>query len=157
MAVMPAEPADVSGFLALAAEVEDWFGPMVADPEFHATLDRNIRRGTALVVRAEETGLLGGMLIGGTSPAYRINWLVVAARARGRGIGRKLVLHAIQGMRRPCRLDVVTFGDDHPGAVEGGARAFYERLGFVPGDRAPRGPEGGTRQWYHLELAAPHA
>ena len=157
MTVVSAEPVDVSGLLALAAEVEDWFGPMVADPDFHATLDRNIRRGTALEVRAEKAGLLGGMLIGGTTPTYRINWLVVAARARGHGVGRTLVLHAIRDMRRPCRLDVVTFGDDHPAAVDSGARAFYERLGFVPGDRAPRGPEGGTRQWYHLELAAPRA
>lgn len=48
----------------------------------------------------------------------------------------------------PGVLEVVTFGPDHPGAVAGGARVFYERLGFTPGEAAPAGPEGGSRQRY---------
>jgi hypothetical protein len=45
-------------------------------------------------------------------------------------------------------VEVVTFGPDHPGAAASGARVFYERLGFVPGEAAPPGPEGGSRQAY---------
>lgn len=146
--------ADLGGFLTLAAEVEEWFGPMVTDAGFRATLRKNIDRGSAFAVRTPSHDLLGGVLIGGNAPTFRINWLVVAGAVRGRGIGYQLVNHTIDRFPRPCRVDVITFGRDHPGAVKAGARGFYERLGFIPGDEAPRGPEGGSRQWYHLELQA---
>ena len=153
MYVTAGTPGDVDGLLTLAAEVEAWFGPMVDDPGFHDALDRNIRRGTAWVVRSTDgRDLLGGLLTGGRAPAYRLNWLVVAAAARGTGVGSALVRHAIDRYVRPCRVDVVTFGVDHPAATDSGARAFYERLGFVAGEQAPPGPEGGSRQWYHLSL-----
>jgi ribosomal protein S18 acetylase RimI-like enzyme len=156
MTVLPASAADIDGMLSLAAEVEHWFGSMVDDPGFRVMLTRTIQRGAALVVREPGGqlggGLLGGLLTGGDAPAYRLNWLVVTASARRRGVGRALVDHALDGFTRPCRVDVVTFGTDHPAVADGGARAFYERLGFRSGAPAPRGPEGGTRQWYHLTL-----
>ncbi|MFC4068488.1 GNAT family N-acetyltransferase [Actinoplanes subglobosus] len=137
--VRAATAADTAGILALAAEVEPWFGPMLSDPDFHAHLHRNIDRGTAHV-----TGdLSGAILTGGRVPAYRIGWLVVAGPARGRGIGRALLSHVLAGFVRPCRVDVVTFGADHPGA---GSRDFYRRLGFTDGDPEPDGPDGGSRQ-----------
>jgi GNAT superfamily N-acetyltransferase len=146
-------PGDVDGLLALAAEVEDWFGPMVEDPGFHDALNRSIQRGTAWVVRSRGGHeLLGGLLTGGRPPAYQLNWLVVTASARGNGVGSALVRHAVGRYPRPCRVGVVTFGADHPAAIDSGARPFYERLGFVAGAPAPRGPEGGSRQWYHLAL-----
>jgi hypothetical protein len=69
--VTPASPDDIGGFLSPAADVENWFGPMIDDPDFHAVLHRNIQRGTALVVRARNsTGLLGGLLtVAGHRPA----------------------------------------------------------------------------------------
>ena len=153
MNVATALPEDLDGFLSLASEVENWFGPMVADPQFHATLEKNIARGTAFAVRADHA-LLGGLLTGGRQPTYRLNRLVAAAEARGQGVGRSLVHHAVNRFQRPSRVDVISFGKDHPAAVQGGARAFYERLGFAPGQDAPPGLEGGTRQWYHLTLSA---
>jgi hypothetical protein len=45
----------------------------------------------------------------------------------------------------PGTLEVVTFGADHPGASASGARVFYERLGFIPAEAAPPGPDGGSR------------
>ena len=48
----------------------------------------------------------------------------------------------------PGVVEVVTFGAGHPGAVASGARVFYERLGFIPAETAPPGPEGGSRQVY---------
>lgn len=40
------------------------------------------------------------------------------------------------------------------GAVDNGARVFYERLGFRPGEPAGPGSEGGSRQVYRLPLQA---
>ncbi|MGW8982238.1 GNAT family N-acetyltransferase [Streptomyces parvus] len=54
----------------------------------------------------------------------------------------------------PGTVEVVTFGPDHPGAVESGARAFYEKLGFAPGEPTEPGPEGGSRQIYRLDVPA---
>jgi ribosomal protein S18 acetylase RimI-like enzyme len=151
MDVVEAGGADFAGFLSLAAEVEEWFGPMVDEPGFHAVVERKIRERKAFVVRAEDR-LLGGLMIGGAGPEYHLSWLVVSAAARGRGVGKALIRHATEGFRRPCRVDVITFGRDHPGAITSGARAFYERLGFREGGEAPDGPEGGSRQHYVLEL-----
>src|SRR5215212_2451843 len=39
MHIVLAQPADLPAWLDLAAEVEFLFGPMVADPGFHAALD----------------------------------------------------------------------------------------------------------------------
>ena len=148
MIVRPAADQDVPGFIALAGQVEHWFGPMVGEPGFHAVLEKHIRRATALVA-ADGAGLLGGLLFSAHPPAYHVRWLVVSEHARGQGIGRALIAEA---MRRfvtgPGIVDVVTFGADHPGASASGARVFYERLGFTPGEPAPPGPEGGSRQVY---------
>jgi hypothetical protein len=42
MHVALAQPTDLPAWLDLAAEVEFLFGPMIADPGFHAVLERNI-------------------------------------------------------------------------------------------------------------------
>jgi GNAT superfamily N-acetyltransferase len=155
--VQAAVLGDVDGIVALAAGVEHWFGPMVTDSGFHEALHRNIARGSAFVVRGAGNQLLGAILTGGHAPRYRINWLVVDAAARRRGVGQALVAHAIGRYQRPCQVVVVTFGADHPAAEPSGARTFYERLGFVAGDPAPDGPEGGSRQHFRLTLAGtPH-
>ncbi|MEU4116368.1 GNAT family N-acetyltransferase [Kitasatospora sp. NPDC028055] len=152
--VRAAGPADLPGFLALAAEVEHWFGPMVAEPGFHRAVEKSMARGTATV--AESTGgLLGGLLFGPAQDGpHHLHWLVVAGRARGTGVGRALVEDALRRhhVRAPAVVEVVTFGPDHPGAVAGGARVFYERLGFTPAEAAAPGPEGGSRQVYRLHL-----
>lgn len=156
MTVRLARTTDLPGFLALAAQVEHWFGPMVDDPGFRAAVGRNIDRGTALVaVAATVTGapsspdLLGGLLFGARPPRHHIRWLVVSEAARGQGVGRALVDESVHRFVHCAgTLEVETFGADHPGAVAGGARVFYERLGFSPAELAPAGPEGGSRQVY---------
>lgn len=144
----------MAGFIALAAQVEHWFGPMVGEPGFLEVLSRHTGRGTALVADAGAgEDLLGGLLFTAKPPAYYVRWLVVAEHARGRGIGSALMSDA---MRRfvtgPGVVEVVTFGADHPGAAESGARAFYERLGFIPAQAAAPGPEGGSRQIYRKAI-----
>jgi GNAT superfamily N-acetyltransferase len=145
-----ASKEDAPGFIELARQVEQWFGPMVGEPGFRTVLAKHIRRGTALVATiAGEADTLGGLLFTARPPAYHVRWLVVSEHARGKGVGRALMADA---MRRFVTghgmVEVVTFGADHPGASASGARAFYERLGFTPAETAPSGPEGGSRQVY---------
>ncbi|WP_181787522.1 GNAT family N-acetyltransferase [Streptomyces phytophilus] len=148
MIVRLAEEGDFSGFLALAAGVEEWFGPMVGEAGFHDAVRGCIRRARALVAESGG-GVAGGLLFGGEAPVFRVHWLVVAEDVRGQGVGQALMGEAerrfVRGRGAGC-VEVVTFGADHPGAVVGGARVFYERLGFRPAGPAPDGPEGGTRE-----------
>ncbi|MFC9944688.1 GNAT family N-acetyltransferase [Streptomyces pratensis] len=149
MIIRLAQERDLAGFLALAAQVEDWFGPMVEEPGFHRAVETHIRRSEALVAVAPDSGLVGGLLFGAEGPAYHVHWLVVSERARGTGAGRALMADATRRfVRGPGTVEVVTFGADHPGAVASGARVFYERLGFTPAETAAPGPEGGSRQVY---------
>ncbi len=151
MIVRGAREQDIPGFLGLAAQVEQWFGPMVEEPGFHDAVREHIDRrdGHAALVAPSSSGpgLLGGMLFGTRGPTYYVHWLVVSGRARGTGVGRALVEEAVRRwVRGPGEIEVVTFGPDHPGADVSGARVFYERLGFTPAEAAAPGPEGGSRQ-----------
>ncbi|MFJ9683747.1 GNAT family N-acetyltransferase [Streptomyces sp. NPDC101194] len=149
MIVRLAREQDVSGLFGLAAQVEHWFGPMVEDPGFRDAVGKHIRRSTALVAVSSESDLLGSLLFGAKAPTYHVHWLVVAEKARGKGVGRALMMDAIRRfVRGPGSIEVVTFGADHPGAVASGARVFYERLGFTPAEATAPGPEGGSRQIY---------
>ncbi|ARF61973.1 GNAT family N-acetyltransferase [Streptomyces violaceoruber] len=157
--IRPAREADLDGFLTLASEVEHWFGPMVHEPGFHRAVRAHIRDGAALVAEAAdpataaEPGLAGGLLFGPEPPTYHVHWLVTAARLRGAGVGRLLMAEVLRRyVTGPGTVEVITFGPDHPGAVESGARVFYERLGFRPGEPADPGPEGGSRQLYRLDV-----
>ncbi|WP_350275284.1 GNAT family N-acetyltransferase [Kribbella sp. HUAS MG21] len=160
LTVEPAQAADVPGMLALAGEVEHWFGPMVEEPGFHRALDEHIADQRALIAYdaiAGRTQPLGAVLFGGESPRYAVHWLVVSERARGRGVGRRLMTDVVarltdgRGLAAGEVVEVVTFGEDHPGAVASGARVFYERLGFTPAEPAPNGPEGGSRQVFRYQ------
>lgn len=151
MRVALATTRDFDAFLVLAAEVEDWFGPMVADPGFHRSVRNDIERRSALVAVDRGDAVVGGLLFScQRAPEYEIGWLVVTDVMRSRGIGEALVAEA---MRRwvapPAVVTVVTFGADHPGAR---SRRFYERLGFLPSETVDAGPEGGSRQRFRLEL-----
>ncbi|MFF9183577.1 GNAT family N-acetyltransferase [Streptomyces misionensis] len=148
-----ARDTDLPAFLALAAEVEHWFGPMVDDLGFTDAVLRGAAGGTALVAEGPG-GPLGALLFGGTAPVHQVHWLVVSERARGTGVGRALLAESLRRfVRSPATVEVVTFGPDHPGAVTSGARAFYTALGFTPGESAAPGPEGGSRQVYRLRVS----
>ncbi|MGJ6970058.1 GNAT family N-acetyltransferase [Streptosporangium sp. G11] len=149
MIVRLAREQDFSGFLGLAAQVEQWFGPMVEDPGFHSAVKKHIRRSTALVAVSSGLDLLGGLLFSAKAPTYHVHWLVVSEKERGKGAGRALMAEATRRfVRGPGSIEVITFGADHPGAVASGARVFYECLGFAPAEAADPGPEGGSRQIY---------
>ncbi|MFF0739430.1 GNAT family N-acetyltransferase [Streptomyces sp. NPDC004111] len=152
MIVRLAQEQDFPGFLDLAAQVEHWFGAMVGEPGFHDAVREHIRGSAALVAvpsDPSEPALLGGLLFGAEPPVHHVHWLVVSEKARGTGAGRALMAEAVSRfVQGPGTLEVVTFGADHPGAVESGARVFYERLGFAPAEATDPGPEGGSRQVY---------
>ena len=157
MIVRLASDKDTPGFIELAGQVEQWFGPMVGEPGFRTALAKHMRRGTALVATtADETDALGGLLFTARPPTYHVRWLVVSGHARGQGIGRALMADAIRRfVTDHGTVEVVTFGADHPGASASGARAFYERLGFSPSESVAPGPEGGSRQVYRKFVTVP--
>ncbi len=148
MRVVTACPEDIPAWLALAAEVEPLFGPMVADPRFHDALRRAMHDGRALCVREADgppgSPLLGGLIAGDHAPPHAIGWLAVAERARRAGIGRALVEHMLSTIDSPAEISVLTFAD----GVAGGepARRFYERFGFRPAESGPINPAGVPTQ-----------
>lgn len=152
-----AEQADIPLWLTLAAEVEPLFGPMVADPAFHAALERVIARGTAFCVREGAgpagTPLMGALLFSNKrAPYYTVHWLAVAARWQRHGVARALMEQCIGLIQSPAELSVMTFGADTLAGQP--ARHFYERMGFVAAETAPRGPEGGSRQVFRRVFPA---
>ncbi|ANW20213.1 GNAT family N-acetyltransferase [Streptomyces clavuligerus] len=60
--IRTAGESDFAGLLELAAEVEHWFGPMVAEPGFHRALRTHLGRSTALVAETADGALVGGLL-----------------------------------------------------------------------------------------------
>ncbi|HIW62705.1 MAG TPA: GNAT family N-acetyltransferase [Candidatus Stackebrandtia excrementipullorum] len=148
--VSTAEAEDLAGYLKLAAEVEHWFGPMVNEPKFVAAVRAAINDRRALLVRDGEH-VTGGLLFRHRHAVAHIDWLVVAASSRKTGIGRHLVTEVLRRTSATV-VEVVTFGADHEAAQLGGARVFYERLGFSPDRPEPDGPDGGSRQRYLLHL-----
>ena len=155
MQVVLAQTADIPAWLELAAEVEFLFGPMVADPGFHAALERNMGRQTAFCIREHDgapgTPLMGGLLFSPThAPRYKIGWLAVAARWRRQGVAQAIMEHCFRLIRPPADLSVVTFGADNAAGMP--ARQFYERMGFQAAEAAPNGPEGGTRQVFRRQF-----
>jgi ribosomal protein S18 acetylase RimI-like enzyme len=155
MHVALARPADISAWLELAAEVEPLFGPMVADPGFHAALERTTQRQTAFCIRQQDGApgapLMGGLLFSAAhAPHYKIGWLAVAERWRRQGVAQALVEHCFRLIQPPAELSVVTFGEDNVAGRP--ARRFYERMGFQAAEAAPNGPEGRTRQAYRHQF-----
>jgi GNAT superfamily N-acetyltransferase len=154
--VRQAERADFGPWLDLALEVEPLFGPMARDPVFQRALSRNIARGTAYCIRENDDApgspLVAGLLLSPRPPAHRIGWLAVRKSDRRSGIGRALLDRALAQITPPAEILVVTFGPDVPGGEP--ARAFYQKMGFVPAEMAERSPNGASRQVFRKQLEA---
>ncbi|KRF13564.1 GNAT family N-acetyltransferase [Paenibacillus sp. Soil787] len=156
MNVVNATKDDLNGWLELAIEVEYLFGPMVSDPKFIQTLEKNINQSNAFCVR-EDDGASGSFLLGGIlfssvgAPSYKIGWLAVSSRARNKGIATELLKHVLKVVDFPAEVTVITFGNDIPDGEP--ARRLYQKFGFVPQDEpVPNGPEGGSRQRFKLVI-----
>lgn len=143
--VRPAGNADIQSWLEIVREVEPLFGSM---PKFDVTLRTKIAHHGALCACDEQGVVIGGLLMGGSSPDHWIRWLAVRNSARGQGIGAMLVKEALVRCSPPCQISLATFGVDN---MQGrAARKLYASLGFVEGEMLPRGPEGGTRQLFRM-------
>lgn len=155
MRVDRATPADFAFWLTLAAEVEPIFGPMVRERAFHRALHKNIARGTAFCIRADDAGpgspLLGGLLLSPRPPQYEIAWLAVAERARRNGVGSALLEHVLGQIPSPAEVALITFADGQDPCM-GAARAFYSRFGFVPAEAGPHNPSGLPTQVFRRIL-----
>ncbi len=154
MRVEVAQPDDIPAWRVLAAEAEALFGPMVGVPAFEGALLRKVERGSAYCVREGDgppgAPLMGGLLVSINPTRCEIGWLAVAGRRRRRGIGTLLMEHVLGLIDPPAEVTVTTFGPEREDGLP--ARSFYERLGFRPAERAPDGPEGGSRQVFRLKL-----
>ena len=144
--------ADLHGFLGLAAQVEQWFGPMINVAGFHNAVKKTAHARTALCVDGDD-GLDGGILCNRCPYHFQISWLVVSEHARGAGIGSALLRSAISRfVTPPATVAVVTFGKDHPSATSGRVRDFYSNHGFTTAEEADTGPDGTSRQWFRLAV-----
>ena len=153
--VVRSENRDLSGWLILAAGVEQEFGSLVSNPLFHNTLLDCLDRGTAYCIRENDgpagSPLIGGLLFTNANNEPRIGWLAVAPEYRRLGLGVRLVEHALEHIASPAVVEVTTFGPRDPQGVA--ARAFYRRLGFRPGEISnDRGPAGESRQVWRLHI-----
>lgn len=92
-----------------------------------------------------------GRICGGLWAATAYGWLytqllALPAEARGRGLGRELMLAAeAEALRRGCRHAWVD--------TQFGARGFYERLGYQVFGELPDYPPGFTRSYLRKDLA----
>ena len=96
-----------------------------------------------LLAAEDETGTLCGFM--GVENA-RLEMLFLAPAARGRGLGRRLVVHGI----REYGVQEVTVNEQNPQAV-----GFYEHLGFRTYKRTDHDEEGGPYPLLYLRLASP--
>lgn len=126
----PAGPEDAAELSGLLAELGYPSSPEAITRRIAACADLP---GVTVVVAAMD-GRLAGVVSVHCVPSLvldtalgRITALVVAADARGRGIGRLLVAAAEAFAREQgCERIELTSGDHRPGA-----HAFYERLGYA--------------------------
>lgn len=128
---------DIDAWLALAREVEPLFGPMAGEEGFIRAVAETIAAKKAYCTRDRE-GLAGVIAISGEG--NEIEWLAVAARARGKGYGRMLLAFAVGQCDSSRPVTVQTFDDS---CAEGAAaRKLYTDAGFVEVERAGPNPAG---------------
>jgi GNAT superfamily N-acetyltransferase len=99
---------------------------------------------------ADDEGLAGCIAITRSDTHHshgRLRWFLVAERARGRGLGRELLSHALLYARERFRsLELETFSE-----LTTAAR-LYRSAGFVLRDSAPQSDWGRELELQHYEL-----
>ncbi len=130
---------DLAAWLELAREVEPLFGPMLGHDAFHNAMKSAIISKNAYCIRhAEHSTPLGIIVI--SPERNEIDWLAVKASARGKGVGKALLEHAISTMPASLPLRVQTFSATVAAGLS--ARMLYLRAGFCEKTTAGLNPAG---------------
>lgn len=134
LSVHTAGIGDLAELVAIEAAcfpVADRFRPRI----WRHLLGTSVRRGTALTLLMRERGVLYGAIVGlyrrGTR-VVRIYSIAVAPRARGRGLGRRLIRALIERSPPRCTTISLEVRRDNP------ARALYDGLELRVVDVLPR-------------------
>lgn len=142
-AIVPVAESDYSRI------VEVWEASVRATHDFLTEVDIQVMKPLILheYLHAVELAAVrdeAGELIGFLGTADRkIEMLFVAPEARGKGVGRRLVEHAVG--RLGC--DSVDVNEQNPQAV-----GFYERMGFRVSGRSERDGQGNPFPLLHMTL-----
>jgi ribosomal-protein-alanine N-acetyltransferase len=128
-----ARPEDAGALARMAAEAlpEPW-----SEAGFAAELATPVAR--VWVARGDAGEPLGYLAAHAVGDEIQVLSLAVATGWRRRGIGRRLLTHALD-TEPGARLAHLEVRSDDPGA-----RAFYERMGFRAVGRRPRFYAGGV-------------
>lgn len=129
---------DHQAWLAIAAEVEPLFGPMVDVPEFQDGIRACIDHGEAYGIEHESRDLAG--IVALNKKSHEILWLAVKKDQRGKGYGDLLVKKALEVFGNREEVHVQTFASDSPEGA--GARAIYRKHGFTEERDAGPNPAG---------------
>lgn len=121
---LAADDLDAARALWSAAE-----GVELAEGDELDSLRAYLKRNPAISQGAWRHGkLVGALLAGHDGRRGMLYHLAVSAECRGRGVGRELVRHALDRLRREGILRVVILvARDNPGG-----RAFWQRMGWEP-------------------------
>lgn len=95
----------------------------------------------SLTVAKDETGALLGFI--GTAD-HRIEMLFVEPNCRGQGIGKKLLMHAVETEK----TNEVTVNEQNPQAV-----GFYEHMGFKTYKRTDLDEQGNAYPLLYMRLS----
>jgi ribosomal protein S18 acetylase RimI-like enzyme len=117
---------DLAELVALEAAcfpASDRFAPRI----WRHLLGRSAKRGTALTLLVRERGKVLGTIVGlyrRGSKVARIYSLAVSPKARGRGLGRRLIRALLERSPARCATVSLEVRRDNP------ARELYDRLGL---------------------------
>ncbi len=137
--IEPADSRDLPTLTALLGELFAREHDFVPDSEKQARALRLIlahrEKGRLFVVRAggKVVGMANALFTISTAeggPVVLLEDVILSARYRGQGLGRRLVEHVMDWARGQgfLRVTLLTDGDNHS------AQRFYTRLGFAPSE-----------------------
>jgi len=149
--IVPFEPEHAAGFAALVGDTLREFG-FEPDAELDRDLDDPAGTYAALWIALAEGAVAGSVALrdlGGD--AYELKRMYLRSACRGSGVGKRLLVTALEWARanhaRVVRLDTTERMT--------AARHLYESAGFVqvPGEGPPR--QGQQRLLYELRVRTP--
>ncbi|MCW7753406.1 GNAT family N-acetyltransferase [Desulfobotulus sp. H1] len=131
------QKGDQCAVMALAREVEPFFGRMAGVSEFEDGIRACLENGNGLCCEGPD-GLEGVIITDKNTNA--IEWFVVGSRSRGKGRGRLLLEGALSQLDRERDLTVQTFASHVPEGMA--ARSLYMKMGFTDFRDAGKNPAG---------------